>query len=96
MNDYFFAKSLFSQNISDTLIRKILCEEILQLKDNHVNLSNCDIFVTCCSFYAQEFGKECIDVIDDLPESFEKDFVVRTYIRSFVWREKNIFPTSLF
>lgn len=96
MNDYFFAKSLFSQNISDTLIRKILCEEILQLKDNHVNLSNCDIFVTCCSFYAQEFGKECIDVIDDLPESFEKDFVVRTYIRSFVWREKKYISNKSF
>lgn len=96
MNDYFFAKSLFSQNISDTLIRKILCEEILQLKDNHVNLSNCDIFVTCCSFYAQEFGNECIDVIDDLPESFEKDFVVRTYIRSFVWREKKYISSKVF
>ena len=96
MNDYFFAKSLFSQNISDTLIRKILCEEILQLKDNHVNLSNCDIFVTCCSFYAQEFGNECIDVIDDLPESFEKDFVVRTYIRSFVWREKKYISNKVF
>lgn len=81
MNDYFFARSLFSHAMSDMSIRKTLYEDILQVNDdNIVNLSNSDVFVICCAIYAQKFGKECIDLIDELPEGFEKDCIVKLYI----------------
>ena len=89
MNDYFFARSLFSHDMSDMSIRKTLYEDILQVNDNNiVNLSNSDVFVICCAIYAQKFGKECIDLIDELPEGFEKGYIVKSYIRSFIWRDK--------
>ena len=97
MNDYFFAKSLFSHSISDTSIREILHEDILQINgDSVVNLSNCDVFVTCCAFYAQKFGKECIDLIDELPEGFEKSYIIKSYMRSFVWRDKEYISGNVF
>lgn len=97
MNDYFFAKSLFSRNISETSIRKALYEDILQINDNNiVNLSNCDVFVSCCAFYARKFGKECIDLIDNLPEGFEKNHIIQSYIRSFVWRDKEYISSDAF
>lgn len=97
MNDYFFAKSLFFHSISDTSIREILHEDILQINgDSVVNLSNCDVFVTCCAFYAQKFGKECIDLIDELPEGFEKSYIIKSYMRSFVWRDKEYISGNVF
>ena len=97
MNDYFFARSLFSHDMSDMSIRKTLYEDILQVNDNNiVNLSNSDVFVICCAIYAQKFGKECIDLIDELPEGFEKSYIVKSYIRSFIWRDKEYISSNVF
>ena len=97
MNDYFFARSLFSHDMSDVSIRKTLYEDILQVNDNNiVNLSNSDVFVICCAIYAQKFGKECIDLIDGLPEGFEKGYIVKSYIRSFIWRDKEYISSNVF
>ena len=97
MNDYFFARSLFSHDMSDMSIRKTLYEDILQVNDNNiVNLSNSDVFVICCAIYAQKFGKECIDLIDGLPEGFEKGYIVKSYIRSFIWRDKEYISSNVF
>lgn len=97
MNDYFFARSLFSHDMPDMSIRKTLYEDILQVNDNNiVNLSNSDVFVICCAIYAQKFGKECIDLIDELPEGFEKGYIVKSYIRSFIWRDKEYISSNVF
>lgn len=97
MNDYFFARSLFSHDMSDMSIRKTLYEDILQVNDNNiVNLSNSDVFVICCAIYAQKFCKECIDLIDELPEGFEKGYIVKSYIRSFIWRDKEYISSNVF
>lgn len=97
MNDYFFARSLFSHDMSDMSIRKTLYEDILQVNDNNiVNLSNSDVFVICCAIYAQKFGKECIDLIDELPEGFEKGYIVKSYIQSFIWRDKEYISSNVF
>lgn len=97
MNDYFFARSLFSHDMSDMSIRKTLYEDILQVNDNNiVNLSNSDVFVICCAIYAQKFGKECIDLIDELSEGFEKGYIVKSYIRSFIWRDKEYISSNVF
>ena len=97
MNDYFFARSLFSHDMSDMSIRKTLYEDILQVNDNNiVNLSNSDVFVICCAIYAQKFGKECIDLIDELPEGFEQGYIVKSYIRSFIWRNKEYISSNVF
>lgn len=97
MNDYFFARSLFSHDMSDMSIRKTLYEDILQVNDNNiVNLSNSDVFVICCAIYAQKFGKECIDLIDELPEGFEKGYIVKSYMRSFIWRDKEYISSNVF
>lgn len=97
MNDYFFARSLFSHDMSDMSIRKTLYEDILQVNDNNiVNLSNSDVFVICCAIYAQKFGKECIDLIDELPEGFEKGYIVKSYIRSFIWKDKEYISSNVF
>ena len=97
MNDYFFARSLFSHDMSDMSIRKTLYEDILQVNDNNiVNLSNSDVFVICCAIYAQKFGKECIDLIDELPEGFEKGYIVKSYIRSCIWRDKEYISSNVF
>ena len=97
MNDYFFARSLFSHDMSDMSIRKTLYEDILQVNDNNiVNLSNSDVFVICCAIYAQKFGKECIDLIDELPEGFEKGYIVKSYIRSFILRDKEYISSNVF
>ena len=97
MNDYFFARSLFSHDMSDMSIRKTLYEDILQVNDNNiVNLSNSDVFVICCAIYAQKFGKECIDLIDELPEGFEKGYIVKSYIRSCILRDKEYISSNVF
>ena len=97
MNDYFFARSLFSHDMSDMSIRKTLYEDILQVNDNNiVNLSNSDVFVICCAIYAQKFGKECIDLIDELPEGFEKGYIVKSYIRSFILMDKEYISSNVF
>lgn len=97
MNDYFYAKSIFSNIKSKEAIRDYLKDKILMIKNGSIiRYENCAVFAICCAFYARMFNGECIDLIDGVENEIEKNGVINYYIQSFVWRDKAAISASAF
>ena len=90
MVDYFGAKAIVAQAESEIQLREKLFRDILKAEDSRgVNFSNEDLFIHACVLYRAEYGKECIDLIDELNDGYEKNELIRRYIQSFQWRDSS-------
>ena len=89
MNDYFSAKAILSMFQTEEEIRKYIYENVLGIVDGKFrNRENRDLFAHICALYAEEFGEECIDIIQDINDKLDKKYLFRIYIESFEWRNK--------
>jgi len=89
MNDYFSAKAILAMYQTETEIRKYISEKVLCIVDGeYQNWGSRDLFVHVCALYADKFRKECIDVIQDIKDVFDREDLFRAYIESFEWRRK--------
>lgn len=89
MNDYFSAKAIFSMFNTEEEIRKYIYKNVLGIINGEFkNWKNGDLFTHVCALYAEKFGKECIDIIQDINDKSNKENLFRIYIESFEWRKK--------
>ena len=90
MNDYFSAKTILSMYQTEEEIRKFICEKVLEIVDGEIQkLGEVPIFFThVCALYAEKFGKECIDIIQEINNNLDREDLFRVYIESFEWRNK--------
>ena len=87
MNDYFIAKEIVMSSQSEGEIREKILKDILLVRAKAINLASCDLFINICALYAEVYGKECIDILDDV-DYINKDYIINQYILSFKWRRK--------
>lgn len=97
MNDYYCAKAIITNHKEKASLRNYLSEHILEIKDGNLgNFSQIDLFVNVCALFAEKFGEECIDIIDELKDEYEQWEVFSRYINSFQWREPNFISKESF
>ncbi len=91
MNDYYCAKAILSMCSTKNEVRNYLSEKVLGIENKRLeSYGNIDLFVNACVLYAEKYGEECIDIIDELVEDDRWDVFAR-YINAFEWRNtKNI------
>lgn len=95
MNDYYCAKTIVKKFLSKKELRRYLSEIVLGIQDGELGNSwNIDLFVNACALYAEKFGEECIDIIDNLLDNYDKWSVFSRYIDSFQWRDKRFIPAD--
>lgn len=87
MNDYFIAKEIVMSSQSEEEIRAKILNDISLVRAKDINLASCDLFINICALYAEVYGKECIDILDDVDDA-NKDYIINQYILSFKWRRK--------
>ena len=89
MNDYFSAKTILSMYQTEEETRKFICEKVLEIVDGEFkNWGSADLFTHVCALYAEKFGKECIDIIQEINNELDREELFRAYIESFEWRNK--------
>ena len=80
MNDYYCAKAIMEKYQTKAEVRRYLSEKILGIQKGKLGNSwNIDIFVNVCALYAEKYGEECIDVIDELEDTDDKWQVFSRY-----------------
>ena len=95
MNDYFCAKAIFYLYSNKNDIRLYLKNKVLKINDkSRVYYGNIDLFVYACALYAEKYGEECIDLIDELNEAGKYECFTR-YVKSYQWRDKNYIKGKL-
>lgn len=88
MNDYYPAKTIMDVTRTEEELRYYLRDHILCIVNGEVkNWTNVDLFVNTCALFAERFHNECIDIIDSIDDEDDQEFIFRTYLESFEWRE---------
>lgn len=85
MNDYFLAKTIVSSSQSKEELREKILNDVLIVTDKDINSGSYDLFINICALYAEEYGEECIDILDSI-DTESKDEIIKRYILSFKWR----------
>ncbi len=87
MNDYYCAKVIMDMCSTKEAVRKFLSEKVLGIDNNRIEFFwNIDLFINACVLYAEKYGEECIDIIDELTEDYDQEEVFSRYISAFQWR----------
>ena len=90
MNDYYCAKAILDMFRSKEDLRKYLAGKVLGIQDNKLEKTwNVDLFVNACVLYAEKYGEECIDIIDELSDENDQRDVFSRYLTAFQWRNTN-------
>ena len=85
MNDYFLAKTIVMSSQSKEELREKILNDVLIVTDKDINSGSYDLFINICALYAEEYGEECIDILDAI-DAVNKDEIIKRYILSFKWR----------
>ncbi len=97
MEDFLCARRIMARFSSREEVTNYIKKSLLVIIDNQVhNYSNRGIFAVLCGLYAERYGEECIDIVDSLPEGYEKSHLVEAYMQSFLWRNNSSIDSSLF
>ena len=92
LEEYIAAK-LILDTFSDKEKVKEHCKNALlgiNEKGEIVNYKNKRIFVMLTALFARKYGEECIDVIDDITDAYDKDTLIDDYYRTFIWRSDTV------
>lgn len=88
LEDYYSAKRIIELYNGKGETRKYLKEELLSIEDGKVKKhGNNNIFVAACNLYAEKYGEECIDIIENSNESLKTMRWYNPYIRSYSLRD---------
>ena len=88
MADYYCAKIIIKMHSTKAAVKKYLSEKVLRIESNRLEAyENIDLFVNACVLFAEKYGEECIDIIDELTEDNERGEVFSRYITAFEWRK---------
>ena len=90
MNDYFCAEAILSSAKDEDEIKQCIIEKVLKIRNKKIeNYGNQDIFINICILYAEKYGEECIEIIDNIDnEMGDKDELFAKFIRSYQWRRR--------
>ena len=87
MNDYFGAQAVIKKYKTKKDIKKYTHDIVLDIKDGQLQNWRIGLFVHICACYADKFHEECIDIIDDIKDEYQRREVLEQYIATFQWRK---------
>lgn len=97
LENFICAKLIMEKYPDKKELKNYLQLKLLRIENGKItNFSNVDIFIVVCSLYAEKYKEECIDIIDNLSDDFEKHHIVESYINSFLWRKTSTVDSGAF
>ena len=90
MRDFITAEMILKQKKSMQNVRDFIQNDLLKIVNGKITQhGNTNVFIILCSLYAEKYHEECIDIIDQLDDSWEYHSMISDYIESFAWRRIN-------
>lgn len=97
IEDFLCARNLLMQCSSKEQGRESIRAIIIDQEDEKVtNLYNQGIFSAACGLFAGKYGEECSDIIEEIKNKFEKQYLRKAYIKGFAWRSASSIDSSTF
>lgn len=88
MNDFYCAKKIVQSFTLKNSTREYLVKEVLGISEGRIsNYSNRDLFINGCAAYESKFNEECIELIDEIADEWDRKTLFEDYIDSLQWRQ---------
>ena len=87
IEDYLCAKQIISENHTKEETIQFIKDRVLCISDNDYNSFNTGMFVAVCALFAEKYGEECIQIIDEIGDKYARFQLEKEYIESFAWRK---------
>lgn len=88
LEDYIRAYRIVERHNSIDSLKDYCLKELFHVDSNGTvtNYGNESIFAMVCSLYAMKNNEECIDIIDDIEDGWDREYIIDNYIKTFTWR----------
>lgn len=97
MNDYYCAKQIISQFHSKKELYQYIISDILGVQGGELTAyQNVVLFTYVCALYSNTYSEECIEIVDYIENTLDRNGVFNAYVASFEWRSPNNITLSWF
>ena len=92
LEDYLKAKRIIDRENDKEKIKEYCAAQLLAINEegNVTNCGNESVFAMVVSLYVMKFGEECIDIIDDITNKWDRKRLLEQYFKTFIWRSSYI------
>lgn len=92
LEDYLQASRIIAREQKKEKIIDYCKKQLLKINEEGeiTNYGNESIFAMLASLYAIKFGEECVGIIDELSDDWDRDRLLEQYIRTFAWRSSYV------
>ena len=97
LEDFVYAKVIINRFSSSDNCKKYLRDDLLGINNGEgINRQYIDTFIVLSSLFFEKFGEECIDIIDDIKEEYDRRHIFDEYVKSFAWRSSQNINSDFF
>ena len=88
LKDYLVANNIITHEKDKEKVREYCITKLLKINSDGIveNYGNESIFGMLSSLYAKKYNEECLDIVDLINDSWEKDILINEYLKTFAWR----------
>ncbi|MCL2592035.1 MAG: hypothetical protein FWD82_01595 [Defluviitaleaceae bacterium] len=95
LEDFLLAKHMFKKFSDKESLKIYLQNEVSKINKGDFRV-DINVFIIICGLYAEKYGEECIDVINDVVDENYKYDLAKHYVESFIWRKSNNINSEYF
>ncbi len=96
LEDYLCAKQIISANYTKEETIQFIKDRVLCITGDDYNSFNTGMFVATCALFAEKYGEECVQIIDEIEDEYARYQLEKEYIASFAWRKASSINKSTF
>lgn len=92
LKDYLIANNIIIHENDKEKIREYCIRKLLKINEEGIvqNYGNESIFGMVLALYAKKYNEECLDIVDLINDSLEKDILINEYLKTIAWRNTTI------
>lgn len=97
LEDFVYAKTIINKFSAVQRCKEYLKDDLLGISDEaEINWQYTDTFTVATSLFFVKFHEECIDIVDNIVEEYERNHLLDEYIKSFSWRSSKYIDSKAF
>ena len=87
LEDYICAKEIINAERTKEDTIQFIKDRVLCINGDDYNCFNTGMFVAACALFAEKYGEECVQIIDEIGDKYARYQLEKEYIESFAWRK---------
>ena len=87
LEDYLCAREIINAELTKEETIQFIRDKVLCINGDDYNSFNTGMFVAVSALFAEKYGEECIQIIDEIDDKYARYQLEKEYVESFAWRK---------